>query len=259
MALVDSVNVLSALHDAARRGQRLAVWEPVTWEATSGIAVLIACPIIFAALRIAPPGRRPWIATLLIHAGASLAFSALHIGLMMALRIAIYGVLGFRYAVEAGAAPYEYRKDLLAYLVLAGVIELFTARRLPSRATPQPAARVESAAATFDIIEGARTLRVRRTEIIAVSSAGNYVEFHLEDGRRPLMRATLRELEDRLNPFGFERTHRSWLVNGARVRTIEPGGSGDYSLGLDGGLSAPLSRRFPTALARLRSTGLVAG
>ena len=252
MALVDTVNVLTALHDAARRGQALAAWEPITWEATSGVAELIACPIIFAALRAAPPGRRAWGPTLLIHGGASLAFSALHIGLMMAMRVVVYGALGFHYRVEAGAAPYEYRKDLLAYLVLAGLIQLFAGRKPAALAAPGPAVRPESPPATFDIVEGARTLRVRPEEIVAVSSAGNYAEFHLDDGRRPLMRATLRELEERLRHFGFERTHRSWLVNAGRVRGLEPAGSGDYSVDLEGGVQAPLSRRFPSALARLR-------
>ena len=252
MAAVDTVNVLSALHDAGRRGQALAAWEPITWEATSGVAVLVACPIIFAALHAAPPGRRPWGPTLLIHGVASLLFSALHIGLMMALRVAIYGLLGFHYTVEPGAAPYEYRKDLLAYLVLAGLIQLFAGRKPDIVAAAVPAAGSEPPPTTFDIIEGGRTVRVRPGDMLAVSSAGNYVEFHLGDGRRLLMRTTLRELEDRLGPLGFERTHRSWLVNAACVRELEPSGSGDYSLLLDGGVRAPLSRRFPSALIKLR-------
>ena len=128
VALVDVVNVLSALHDAARRGESLGAWEPITWEATSGVAELIALPIIVAALRVAPPDRARWGRVLAVHVLASLAFSAVHVALMMALRIAVYGTLGFRYHVEAGAAPYEYRKDLLAYLVLAGVLYLFTPR-----------------------------------------------------------------------------------------------------------------------------------
>ena len=255
VALVDVVNVLTALHDAARRGQALAAWEPITWEATSGVAELIACPIIYAALRGAPTGRRPWGPTLLIHAGASLIFSALHVVLMMAMRIAIYGALGFHYHVEAGAAPYEYRKDLLAYIVLAGVFQVLAGRRpRPAEAAdPAPSAasptRISEA---FDIVEGARTWRVRLDEIVALRAAGNYVEFLLEDGRRPLMRATLRDLETRLEPSGFKRTHRSWLVNAHHIRGFKPAGSGDYHVTLNAGVTAPLSRRFTGVLDRLR-------
>ncbi len=258
VALIDVVNVLSALHDAARRGEHLAAWEPATWEATSGLAELVACPLIYMALRLAPPGRRSWAAVLPIHAGGSLAFSALHVTLMMVLRIAVYGALGFHYRVETGAAPYEYRKDLLAYLVLAGVFHLFTARQLASRPATKPepeSASPPTAPATFDIVDGARTLRVRPDEIVAVKSAGNYAEIHLADGRRPLMRTTLAELATRLEPHGLVRTHRSWLVNAARVRALEPAGSGDYDLDLNGGLRVPLSRRYPMALERLKGSG----
>ena len=249
VALNDTVNVLSVLYDAARRGDHLAAWRPITWEATSGAGDLIACFIIYAALRVAPPGGRPWAITLPIHAAASLAFSAVHVSLMMGLRIAIYGALGLRYGIEPGAAAYEYRKDLTAYLVLAGVFYVFASRKAAiSGAEPAPA----PPATTIDIVEGARTLRVRPEDVVALKSAGNYVEFHLADGRRPLMRATLGDLTERLGAYGFERTHRSWLVNARHVRSLEPAGSGDYSLELDGGVEAPLSRRFPTALDRLR-------
>ncbi len=107
----------------------------------------------------------------------------------------------------------------------------------------------------FDIQDGARLLRVRLSEILAVRAAGNYVEFLLRDERRPLMRASLSEIETALGPSGFLRTHRSWIINPAQVRLLEPSGSGDYRLALEGGAEAPVSRRFPKALAKLKGGG----
>ena len=138
ITVVDVVNVLSALHDAVRRGEHLAAWEPITWEATSGVAELLAYPLIYIALRLAPAQGR-WGRALLVHSVSTLVFSALHVALMMALRIAIYRTQGFHYRVESGAVPYEYRKDLLAYLVLAGVFHLITGQG--AQAKPEPAAR----------------------------------------------------------------------------------------------------------------------
>jgi DNA-binding LytR/AlgR family response regulator len=92
-------------------------------------------------------------------------------------------------------------------------------------------------------------------EILAVQAARNYVEFVLEDGRRPLMRASIAQIEAALAPAGFVRTHRSWLVNAERVRALSAAGSGDFRLDLGGCLTAPLSRRYPAALARLRGEG----
>jgi len=103
-------------------------------------------------------------------------------------------------------------------------------------------------------IFGPTTLLVRhsgRDQVLAIASAGNYVEFVLRDGRKLLMRSPLSALENELSPRGFLRTHRSWLVNAGQVTALKPEGSGDYTVEL-GSLAAPLSRRFPAALARLR-------
>ncbi|HUO12921.1 MAG TPA: LytTR family DNA-binding domain-containing protein, partial [Caulobacteraceae bacterium] len=108
---------------------------------------------------------------------------------------------------------------------------------------------------SFDIRDGPALLRVPTAEILAVRAAGNYVEFLLDDGRRPLMRASLQQIEAGLAPAGLVRTHRSWIVNHRRVRALVPAGSGDFRLDLGGGVSAPLSRRFPGALEQLRASG----
>nr|WP_240902791.1 LytTR family DNA-binding domain-containing protein [Caulobacter sp. SLTY] len=120
--------------------------------------------------------------------------------------------------------------------------------RILGRSTP---AASKAEPATFDIRDGAKLVRAAVSDILAVSSAGNYAEFHLADGRKPLMRASLASLETKLAQHGFVRTHRSWLVNAARVTELKHEGSGDYAVTL-GGVVAPLSRRFPDALARLR-------
>ena len=67
-------------------------------------------------------------------------------------------------------------------------------------------------------------------DILAVSSAGNYVEFALADGRKLLMRRPLSAVESELSGCGFVRTHRSWLVNEKAVTGLSPEGSGDYDV-----------------------------
>ena len=64
-------------------------------------------------------------------------------------------------------------------------------------------------------------------DILAESSAGNYVEFALTDGRKLLMRRPLSAVESELAGYGFVRTHRSWLVNEKAVTGLNPEGSGD--------------------------------
>jgi len=139
---------------------------------------------------------------------------------------------------------YEGRKDLLGYVLFIGLFSLID--HLPRQPGEKP---VETS--TFDIRDGAKLTRVRLEDVLAISSAGNYVEFVMSDGRRLLMRSSLRSVEGGLAPRGFVRTHRSWLVNSKKVTTLKPDGSGDYTVEL-GQQSVPLSRRFPDALAKLR-------
>ena len=140
---------------------------------------------------------------------------------------------------------YELRKDSLTYILFIGVFTLID--HLLAQQLNQPLGQ----ATTLDIRDGAKLTRVRIDEILAVESAGNYVEFILRDGRRHLMRSPLTVLETELSPRGFLRTHRRWLVNARHVTAVRPEGSGDHAVEL-GKLRVPLSRRFPEALMKLR-------
>jgi hypothetical protein len=243
---VDLVNALSVQRDQAGRG--LEWWEPYLWEFSSGVSSLALFPLIWRLYRLAPPDADRWRRFVLFHLPGSVVFSVLHVLGFMAIRWAAYAGQGAEYRYGSFEDfLYEYRKDVLGYAVSLGVI--WASRRGYRSAAERRAGAAEP---VFDIRDGARLIRVRVGEILAVSSAGNYIEVHLTDGRRPLMRSTLAEAQARLEPLGLVRTHRSWLVNAARVRELAPEGSGDHRVLLEGGLEAPLSRRYPAALQRLR-------
>ncbi len=245
------VNVSTQLDDAHRRGVSMPLALPLTLEITSAMAALVAAGVVLAALRLAPPGRGPLWRTLGVHLGGSLVFSAAHTGLMTLLRTLVFAAAGKTYAWSPLELPYEYRKDLLAYVVFGGVFWLLARRpAAPDTAAAPPAGA--SLPATFDIRDGATLLRLPVGEILAAKAAGNYVEFALDDGRRPLMRASMAQIEAALSPHGFVRTHRSWLVNPGKVRSLSATGSGDFRIDLGGGLTAPSSRRYPDAARRLR-------
>ncbi len=242
VGVINTLNVISAEHDLPR----VNPIEPVIWEGSSWLTVIAFLWIIWLAWRVAPFTVRPrWL--LLIHIPAALIYALAHVGGFIAVRLFAYWALGGHY--HAGpfwsTFLYELRKDGFGYvLFLAGfaLIEHLLRRSAPASA-PGPE--------TFDIRDGAKLTRVRLADILAVTSAGNYVEFALEDGRRLLMRSPLSALESDLEIRGFVRTHRSWLVNAARVTALKPEGSGDYEISL-GSLDVPLSRRFKAALTKLR-------
>ena len=253
VALVDTFNVFTAIHDAADHGQRLSAWEPAVWESTSGIATLLACGIIYGAIRLAPPTSVQWPKFILVHALASLIFSGLHVILMNGMRVGIYAALGHHYRFDESGFIYEYRKDLIAYIVWATIFWLFTR---PGTDAHEASAENERVVAIQD---GKRLMRIATSDILAIRAAGNYVEFVLADGRTPLVRKSLHQAHDELGADNFIRTHRSWLVNMRYVRSIVSVGAGDFRIELDGGAEAPLSRRFPEALARLKSSASFGG
>jgi hypothetical protein len=246
IALAIVVNALSVQAD----NRHVAHWEPWVWEGTSngmvllfawvpGLAVLMARPEIMRA------GFSAWGRLVIVHTGAALLFSGLHVFGMLAARQAIYTAAGgsYDYGPLGERFVYEFRKDLLTYAICVALFWLARRKREAREAEPAPA--------DFDILDGGRLIRTPIADIVAASSAGNYVEFLLADGRRPLMRTTLLAVQAELEPRGFLRTHRSWLVNPARLTGLIPQGSGDWTVEL-GGASAPLSRRYPEAQVRLR-------
>ena len=240
---VTLVNVATIRHDMPHLDWRA----PWVWEGSSALAVYAILWLPWLAQRVAPldEWRSPrfW----LIHAAGVLAWSALHVAGFLALRHGAYALAGesYRYGDLREEFPYELRKDVLSYSLT--VVAYWVARRLALQST----ATAPDRPATFDIRDGARLVRAPIVDILAVSSAGNYVEFHLAGRRKPLMRASPPAAGGQLSPFGFVRTHRSWLVSAARVSGLTPAGSGDYTVQL-GALEVPLSRRFPAALMKLR-------
>jgi hypothetical protein len=241
VSIVNILNVITLQHGEADHSYIL----PLIEEGSSWLTLILFLWIPWAAWRLARPDIRPrW--KLLLHVPAFIAFTFAHVAGFDLLRVVVFALMGKHYVIGRFLPQllFEARKDLFGYVLFIGLFSLFDhllqQRVLPSGET-----------STFDIRDGAKLTRVKLDEILAISSAGNYVEFFLADGRRLLMRSPLRSVESELGPRGFVRTHRSWLVNGKKVTTLRPDGSGDYTVEL-GQQAVPLSRRFPDALAKLR-------
>jgi hypothetical protein len=244
---VNTANVITLWHGAPARG----LLAPVITEGSSFITSLLFFWIIWLAWCVAPPTVRPrW--KLLVHGPAAILYSLFHVLGFVLLRKLAFDLAGTCYVFAGNTVReflYEFSKDTGGYVLFLGAFTLVNRLLNP----PLPATTPISQATTFDIRDGARVTRVHLDDIVAIASAGNYVEFKLRGAKTLLMRSALSAIEQELAPSGFLRTHRSWLVNAKHVSGFVPEGSGDYKIELEG-FTVPLSRRFPEALAKLRGT-----
>jgi two-component system LytT family response regulator len=97
---------------------------------------------------------------------------------------------------------------------------------------------------------GRETVRLPVAAIEWVDAAGDYMGVHAE-GRTHVVRATMKEFEERLDPAEFQRIHRSTIVNLRRIRKLKPHTNGEYFLTLDGGHELKLSRSYRDRLERI--------
>jgi hypothetical protein len=239
--------VASQIADLERSGANIPASRPWVWITTSLVMWLTLIPVIWWAVARVRPPRFSWWQAVVIFLAGSVVISAVHIGGMMLLRIAIYAVaFPERYEIGDwwGTAVYEYRKDLAAYVqFVAGVaVAQWLLKRADEPATPA----IPNTPVTLAVADGSVTHHVPVDEIEQIASAGNYVE--ISWGTRTLLhRATLAAVEAELGA-GFVRVHRSRLVRRAAIRRIETDRSGDFAVTLASGAVARGSRRFRAAL-----------
>lgn len=82
-----------------------------------------------------------------------------------------------------------------------------------------------------------------------LASAGNYLVVNW-DGKEGLIRDTLQALEARLDPRLFTRSHRSSLINLARVRQVQPLADGAWRLTMNSGAELVVSRTYRDAVLK---------
>jgi len=261
VAAASVANAFSGARDIPwRLGTPHNLWEPMLWNLTSGVVVVALLPIIRRAAMLLKGGVMHPVAAGAAFVALGFVFSALHIAGMGPLRELAYRLGGWTYSFPwAQQISYEMKKDLFNYLAIA-VIFWFAERpagTAPAEAetgAPKPEAAETSgppAAHELWLRDGRLSVLIDPSDIVSVSSAGNYVEYELTDQRKHLIRSTLQAELSRLAPFGIVRVHRTRLINPKRIVALEWGPSGDFKVSLDSGEIVPGSRRFKSAIEGL--------
>ena len=96
----------------------------------------------------------------------------------------------------------------------------------------------------FAVKSGTRTIFVPVEEVRWISAEGDYAGLHVAAGRVHLIRATLNDVERKLDPSKFARIHRSSIVAKGQVREVQTLSSRDYLLRLGEGHELRMSRNY---------------
>jgi two-component system LytT family response regulator len=110
----------------------------------------------------------------------------------------------------------------------------------------------------FVIKSAGRVQFVKIGGIDWIEAADYYSCLHV-GAKSYLLRRSLNELEQELDPASFCRTHRSAIVRLARVRELALSSKGDYEVVLEGDERVPLSRRYRRQLQDKLDRGPASG
>jgi two-component system LytT family response regulator len=97
-----------------------------------------------------------------------------------------------------------------------------------------------------------KMLLVRAEDIDWIQSSGDYVRLHVGSACH-MLRRTMKELQELLDPKRFLRVHRSAMVNLDRVKEFYLPPTGNMFVTLNTGVSLPLRRHARSSLRRLLS------
>ena len=126
---------------------------------------------------------------------------------------------------------------------------------LRERADAEPEAAPRKEFLTrFMVKTGGRVIFIRAGDVDWIEADNYYIKLHVA-GRSHLLRLSMKELEESLDPKSFWRIHRSAIINLERVRELRQRPGGDYVAVLKDGAELKLSRRGRERLQEILTGG----
>jgi two-component system, LytTR family, response regulator len=137
-------------------------------------------------------------------------------------------------AFDAGAQDYLLKPfdDCRFHLAMQRAKQSVAAKELPPQETPR-----------LEVRSAGKVAYVQIPDIDWVEAADYYVCLHV-GAKSHLLRKSMAELEQELDPRIFCRIHRSAIVNLRKVNALKVNAAGEHEVILDSGQKLRLSRRF---------------
>lgn len=211
-----------------------------------GAANTVPVAVFGAAARRAIVERligRPLLIQIVGHAALAAAYAVLAYWLLVVLLGLKEGRSPLQFMVEpfsTRAMSWQVLENLTTYAVIA-LITYLQARPAPKPEVAPASGEPVRAISRYFIKSGDDIHPIDVDAIISISGADDYAEVVTTTGRH-LVRMTLAELEQSLDPARFLRVHRSRIVNIDRVARAEPAGGGRLLLHMEDGEAVTASR-----------------
>ena len=93
------------------------------------------------------------------------------------------------------------------------------------------------------IKNGGRVFFLNVQDVYCIESEGNYVRVY-DNQKGYLLRETISNLEEQLDPMQFRRIHRSAIVKIDRIKEMQPWFHGEYRIIMENGKELTLSRNY---------------
>jgi two-component system LytT family response regulator len=107
---------------------------------------------------------------------------------------------------------------------------------------------------TVSMRSGSEWIRVRLDDILWIEAAGDYMCVHTLDGTH-IIRKTLKQFEQELDPTLFPRVNRSAMINMCKLKRLTPNSNGEYLAQLTSDDNVKVSRKYKFKLEELRKRG----
>ena len=103
---------------------------------------------------------------------------------------------------------------------------------------------------TVSMKSGSQWIRVKLDDISWIEAAGDYMCVHTLHGSH-IIRKTLKQFEQDLDPKFFPRVNRSAMINLSKLQRLTPNSNGEYLAQLSSGDSVKVSRKYKFKLQEL--------
>ena len=109
---------------------------------------------------------------------------------------------------------------------------------------------------TVSIKSGSEWIRVKLDDISWIEAAGDYMCMHTLEGTH-IIRKTLKQFEQELDPNLFPRVNRSAMVNLSKLKKLTPNSNGEYIAQLSSGDSVKVSRKYKFKIDELNKNSVL--